>query len=849
MAIAEMTFTQQRTLERNQKKAAEEKKARAIRAAFQSEQFAETKIASRIIKKAHILSAAQWIGENITPSLIRGQHLGATAKASLTALAIAEENDADSYPLAASAAAVTLKAILEVAVSQNDFLREYQGYSVYQSQGASKVIASIGKAVEHDLKITSLAETNKLYFHAVKKVTNNPAYSAEAKALAAEAAFQGVNPFTAISAWFDSQAQQSAFVMPAAEFTPIEWTAWTNTEVAFIANFFLKAVESCDNVDALRFWDVEAVPLGVNDTPNFYVLADSLDIDEEIEKEIINTRSRKPMLMKPINWMDGVFGGYASNQELKTDPFIRGIKSNFAPEAQIGKAVYATINKAQAVGFTINEFLLDAVNELLPQLTKDTAKLGKFIAPIKGVHFTKSGRAKAALLCAEEYKGKVFYHPWNVDYRGRMYPITTVLNVQSTDFEKALLRTAVSYELNDRAQYWMEIHIANCAGQDKLTLDGRVAWAQANIDFIKDVAANPAAFLKSVANGQKVDKPFQLVAICKEYVDCFITKVKSDTNVLVAVDATCSGIQILAGITKDVSAAQLVNVKQVFDANGIGVKGDAYQAVADYAKQILTGEIPSTKKVKLIDGTSMAVSEFGAYADILDRGVCKKVVMTLAYNSSPQSHTEYLRKAVKDKGVTLPENLKNAVISAFGIAIRDAMKDLLPNVIQFKDWINKCAAARAEQSNAPLIWVTPSGFQVVQAKNEWTKVKLHSNLGGKKCQIILLIDELPEVVPNKHGTCSMPNFVHSLDASVLHYAFKDAVNAFALIHDSIMVTAGDVDYAIAAYKASYVHHFGNDNYFNILMDMFYDYQPKNVKPFNTGDLVVTDVLDSQYFLS
>ena len=849
MTTAELTFTQQRTLERNQKKAAEEKKAKSIQAAFKSEEFAETKVASRIISKEHILSASQWIGQNITPSLIRGNTLSAEAKATLGCLAIAEENDTDSYPLAASAASVTLKALLEVAVSQiGDAVGEYFGQVINASQATNNAVRAIATVLEHDLKVNTLAETNKLYFHAVKKVTNNPAYSAEVKALAAEAAFQGVNPFTAISAWFNSQAQQSAFVMPAAEFAPIEWTAWTAMDQVTIANFFLKAVESCDNADALRFWDVETVSLGVNDTPMFYVLADTFDIDEEIEREIINTRSKKPMLMKPIDWMNGVFGGYASNQELKSDPFIRGIKSKFAPVAEVGQPVYDTINKAQAVGFTINEFLLDAVNELLPQLSKDTAKLGKFVAPIKGVHFTKSGRAKAALLCAEEYKGKVFYHPWNVDYRGRMYPISTVLNVQSTDFEKALLRTALSYELNDRSQYWMEIHIANCAGQDKLTLDGRVAWAQANIDFIKDVAANPVAFLKSVANGQKVDKPFQLVAICKEYVDCFITKVKSDTNVLVAVDATCSGIQILAGITKDESAAQLVNVKQVF-ADGVAVKGDAYQAVADYAKQILTGEVKSGKKVKLHDGTSMNVSEFGDYADLLDRGVCKKVVMTLAYNSSPQSHTEYLRKAVKDKGVTLPEDLKNAVISAFGIAIRDAMKDLLPNVIQFKDWINKCAAARADQTNAALVWQTPSGFQVVQAKNSWKQVTLNAMLAGRKGQIVLNIEEESTVLANKHGTCSMPNLVHSLDASVLHYAFKDAVNAFALIHDSIMVTAGDVDYAIDAYKASYVYHFGNDNFFNILMDMFYDYQPKNVKPFNTGELVVADVLDSQYFLS
>ena len=854
MAIAEMTFTQQRELERKQKREAEEKKAKSIQAAFKSGEFSTTKVASRIIKKEHILSASQWIGSNILQQLIvpNSKKFSACVKAALNTVGISEDSDPDSFPLAANAAAVTLRAILDVAVSQDrEKVAVIGQYEIYESQASYFVIQQIADCIENELKLNALLEVNKPVFFAVKKISNNPAYSAEAKAIAAQAAFSGVHPFTAISAWIQSQSSKTKFVLPAAEFAPLEWTAWSNAEKVAVANFLLKGVDLCDNADTLRFWAVESVSLGLNDTPNFFILADTIDIDEEIEKEIINTRAKKPMLMKPIDWMDGVFGGYASNQETKADPFIRGIKSKFAKPARVGKGVYAAVNNLQAVGFTINKDVLNAVNELLPQLTKQTAKIGKFVAPIKGVHFSKSGRAKAALLCAEEYKDQVFYHPWNVDYRGRMYPISTVLNVQSTDFEKALLRIATPVALTDTAERWMLIHIANCAGKDKLTLDARVSWAQDNMDFIKQIAAEPVAFLKAVASGeQDADKPFQLVAICKEYVECFITQVKDTTDILVAVDATCSGIQILAGITKDESAALLVNVKQAVNVKtGEELKGDAYQAVADFAKRILKGEVKSSKKVKVNAEISMKVSEFGEYAELLDRSVCKKVVMTLAYNSSPQSHTEYLQKTIKEKGVQLPDDLKKAIISAFGVAIRDAMKELLPNVIQFKDWINKCAAARAEQTGDGLTWQTPSGFEVVQFKNEWKQVKLHASLAGKKGQIILAIEEEATVLPNKHGTCTMPNLVHSLDASVLHVAFEDFSNPFALIHDSVMVTASDVDYAIGAYKAAYVYHFGNDNFFNILMDKFYDFQPKNVKPFDTGDLVVTDVLVSKYFLS
>ncbi len=49
---------------------------------------------------------------------------------------------------------------------------------------------------------------------------------------------------------------------------------------------------------------------------------------------------------------------------------------------------------------------------------------------------------------------------------------------------------------------------------------------------------------------------------------------------MVAVDATCSGLQILAGLAKDRSTAELVNVVPSEKPS------DAYKAVAEKAKRV-----------------------------------------------------------------------------------------------------------------------------------------------------------------------------------------------------------------------------------------------------------------------
>ena len=85
------------------------------------------------------------------------------------------------------------------------------------------------------------------------------------------------------------------------------------------------------------------------------------------------------------------------------------------------------------------------------------------------------------------------------------------------------------------------------------------------------VATDP---IDNIPLWEGTEEPWQFMAACHEYYHCCIIKDHHHTGLAEAVDATCSGLQILAGLAKDQSTAELVNVCP-------GSKpSDAYKAVA-----------------------------------------------------------------------------------------------------------------------------------------------------------------------------------------------------------------------------------------------------------------------------
>ena len=79
---------------------------------------------------------------------------------------------------------------------------------------------------------------------------------------------------------------------------------------------------------------------------------------------------------------------------------------------------------------------------------------------------------------ARAFLHDVFYLPHNVDFRGRAYPIPPHLSPVGDDLCRGLLTFGSRKPLGLNGLKWLQIHLANVYGFDKLSFEERARFAQ-----------------------------------------------------------------------------------------------------------------------------------------------------------------------------------------------------------------------------------------------------------------------------------------------------------------------------------------------------------------------------------
>ena len=400
-----------------------------------------------------------------------------------------------------------------------------------------------------------------------------------------------------------------------------------------------------------------------------------------------------------------------------------------------------------------------------------------------------------------------FYIPWSFDYRGRAYPIPAFLTPQDTDFGKSLLRSYEESYLTPESEDWLAFQVATTWGLDKSPMSERLAWVKDNSTFIKRIVLDPIGCLPE---WEVADEPWQFLAACEEYYHCVLSGERQFTGLFVATDATCSGLQILAGLARDASTARLVNVLPS------DTPQDAYKVVAEAAKPQCPESIQP----------------------YLDRKVVKRVVMTVPYNAKPFSNRGYIKDALKDKGIEISKEDLTETVNA----VRDAMNCVVPGPMAVMSWIEAEVANAIDNGKQQLEWVTPSGFVVNQKLMKKNTVRVDLQLLGR-CQLTVAVDDSNKVDRNHHKNATAPNLIHSLDASLLHLAAIRFNAPIALIHDSVLCRATDMSTLSTVVRETYMHLFAEHDYLN---DFASQIGAETTPPI-IGDLKPESVIESTYF--
>ena len=536
-----------------------------------------------------------------------------------------------------------------------------------------------------------------------------------------------------------------------------------------------------------------------------------------------------PMLIEPNDWTNENSGGYLTNTLMNGYELTRKSKCTLTH----GELPLSFLNKLQKVRYRVNTHVLDVALFL-----KDREiNVGKFIPTIPAYHppkppdiedntearkkwkreeriandqdrlsFKKSVRTRTQLEAAEKFRNDVFYLCWSFDYRGRAYPIQSFLTPQDTDFGKSLIRFADEQPVTDESEKWLAFQVATTFGKDKDTFDERQAWVKENHELITLVATDP---IDSLPLWEGTEEPWQFMAACHEYYHCCIIKDHNHTGLAVAVDATCSGLQILAGLAKDQSTASLVNVCP-------GSKpSDAYKAVAIEARKYLPKRMHPW----------------------MTRKTTKRTVMTIPYNATKDSSRRYIREALREQGIDPTSDELTEVVNA----VYKSMDAIVPGPMQVMRWIKKHVGQYIRNGATEVEWITPTGFVVNQQRSKTKFQRVRLKLLGD-ISIALYAGEGPPC-PLRHQSSTAPNFIHSLDASILHCSFQQFDGPFTVIHDSVLARAGDMGTLNSLVRETYTGIFTSDCWLTRFGEIINASEPPPI----VGTLDPTVVQESTYF--
>ena len=559
-------------------------------------------------------------------------------------------------------------------------------------------------------------------------------------------------------------------------------------------------------------------------TPEFIAIKDKVMQDSELFAPLA-----WPMLIEPNDWGEKP-GGYLLNEVMRGHEMVRrGDKGCIQGETPI-----AFLNKIQKVGYQLNTFTVNVAEQLcekgisigkfIPIINMDLPPKPPDIADNKDARkayrraaaevmnrnanaFRRSCRTRMTMEAVSRFKNKEFFIPWSFDYRGRAYPIPAFLTPQDTDFGKALIRFSNESVLTDKANDWLAFQCATTYGLDKATWDERQDWVKDNLFTITRVATDP---LDNIGDWEQVEEPWQFLAACDEYYHCCILKDKKTTGLPVATDATCSGLQILAGLARDKKPAELVNVLPAERPQ------DAYKVVAEVSKW----NIPDRLR------------------NIWDRKCVKRTVMTIPYNAKPFSNRTYIRDALQEKDIEIDKDELTQTVQA----VRMAMQNVVPGPMSVMKWIEDEVAKAITRGMAEIGWVTPSGFIVHQRIMKKKVERLQLQLLGK-CEVYVATGDEDKVDRARHKAATAPNLIHSLDASLLHLSVQRFDAPIALIHDSVLCRATDMSLLSTIVREIYMELFAKQDYLNDFAKQIM----AETKPPIIGDLEPSTVIDSTYF--
>lgn len=343
------------------------------------------------------------------------------------------------------------------------------------------------------------------------------------------------------------------------------------------------------------------------------------------------------------------------------------------------------------------------------------------------------------------------------------------MNIQSQEYDKAILSLANQKVIKNLDN--LKIAIANHAGLDKLTWADRIAWFDRQSSFDLSQFSEPILGRKAIRAYERTLK-------------------EKPTGYLMGVDATASGLQIMATLSGCKQTAENCNLK------GNSQRVDVYSKVVNRMNNLLS----DTEKVT--------------------RSLVKKPMMTHYYNS------------ISSPKQAFSENQ----LSAF----YKVLNNLCPGAESVMETINHYWNPSATHHS----WVMPDGHVVKVPVTEMVDTRIEIDELNHRT----FTYRYKRIQPSKNFRSLAPNIIHSIDGYIAREMVRRSDKlGFELIHihDCFLFSPDYLQIVCKLYREIMSEISNSDLLASILSDI----TQHEIKINKLSDDLHIDILNSSYMLS
>lgn len=451
--------------------------------------------------------------------------------------------------------------------------------------------------------------------------------------------------------------------------------------------------------------------------------------------------------------------------------------------------VIDAVNKLQSTAWRINRTVLENVGPLIDDTI--AARLhGEPPDKDEGVFL------EAQVLASLDR----FYIPMHLDSRGRVYQDGGVLTYTSgSDLARGLLEFADGEILTGNpgnSLDWLAWHAAQMWGTSK----------DRELDPAPDLPLGygwdwATEAIKRTQLWRDAEHPVQFLAAAFALVDA---QAGRPVRVPVRVDATCSGLQHLALLTRDTDLAKTVNLWENIPGGGridrsvaaifIGSshQPDFYAAVASAAG--FTRKEAKAVIVPLLYGAGDKATGERKHRFALSNALAQARRGEKAHRTAQDSRDVM---EIKAKARALAPRVFSEVLPWFiRVAEAHSPQKLIEQPYRDKRGRDRVRKRRISVAPVEIRWITPSGFEVIQdyryidekPKRPDRQVKVRLSNG----HVVNLVKRFyTDVIDRRRQITSIqPNIVQSMDAALLSIIVARApIGAWGVAHDAFCVPA------------------------------------------------------------